>query len=101
MTLGGSYSYVEVFGIDARLRITTTHARIKLLEVGGDMKAAAHIGVIDYLGDRGRIQLDPTGEIGEIKPEAPLQGSKEPSMQRLNVRFESCFRLDENHRLKG
>jgi len=66
VTVNGSYSYVEVFGIDARLRITTTHARIKLLEVGGDVKATAHVGVIDYLGDRGRIQLDATGEIGEI-----------------------------------
>jgi len=33
VTVNGSYSYAEIFNIDAPLRVSTTHARMKLLEV--------------------------------------------------------------------
>jgi hypothetical protein len=65
LTVNGNYSYVEAFGIDGPVNVSTNHARVKLLEVAGEVKATA-LGVIDYSGDHGQIQLDATGEIGEI-----------------------------------
>jgi hypothetical protein len=72
VTMNGSYSYTEIFGIDAPVRVSTTHARIKLLEVTGEVQVNARVGVIDFASDRGRVQLDADGEIGEInlKPTA-------------------------------
>src|SRR5258706_1824762 len=64
--VNGSYSYTELFGIDAVVRLSTTHARMKLIEVAGDVHATAHVGIIDFAGDRGRIELHADGEIGEI-----------------------------------
>jgi hypothetical protein len=66
VTVNGSYSYTEIFGIDAPVRVSTTHARIKLLEVTGEVQATACVGVIDFAGDRGRVQLNADGEIGTI-----------------------------------
>lgn len=66
VTLNGSYSYTEIFGIDAPVRVSTTHARVKLLQVTGEVQATARVGVIDFAGDRGRVQLNADGEIGEI-----------------------------------
>jgi len=72
VTVKGTYSYMEVFGIDAPVHISTTHARIKLLDVSGEVEAASSVGIIDFAGDRGQIQLQADGEIGEInlKPTA-------------------------------
>ena len=66
VTVNGSYSYTELFGIDAVVRLSTTHARMKLIEVAGNVQARAHVGIIDFSGDRGRIELRADGEIGEI-----------------------------------
>jgi hypothetical protein len=66
VTVAGSYSYMEIFGIDAPVRVSTTHARMKLLEVTGEVQATARVGVIDFAGDRGQVQLNADGESGEI-----------------------------------
>lgn len=66
VTVNGSYSYLEVFGIEAPVRASTTHARMKLLDVTDVVQATAHIGIIDFAGDRGQVQLKADGEIGEI-----------------------------------
>ena len=54
--MNGSYSYTEIFGIDAPVHVSTTHARLKLFEVTGEVQATARVGVIDFdfAGDRGR-----------------------------------------------
>jgi len=57
---------MEIFGIDAPVRVSTTHPRIKLLELTGEVQATACVGVIDFAGDRGRVQLNADGEIGTI-----------------------------------
>ena len=66
VTVNGTYSYIELFGIDAPVQLSTTHARMKLIEVAGDVQATAHVGIIDFAGDGGRIELHADGEIGEI-----------------------------------
>jgi hypothetical protein len=66
ISVNGRYSYLEVFGIEAPVRASTTHARMKLLDVTGEVRAHAHVGIIDFAGDRGQIQLNADGEIGEI-----------------------------------
>jgi len=66
VTVNGSYSYLEIFGINAPVRASTTHARMKLLEITGKVQATAHIGIIDFAGDHGQVQLNADGEIGEI-----------------------------------
>lgn len=66
ITVNGNYSYTEIFGMDASVRIVTTHARVKLVGVAGDVTATAHLGVIDFAGDSGRIRLNADGEIGNI-----------------------------------
>ena len=66
VTVKGSYSYIEVFGIDAPVHVSTTHARVKLLDVTAEVQATARVGIIDFAGDRGQVQLKADGEIGEI-----------------------------------
>lgn len=74
ISLKGTYSYMELFGIDAPVQVSTTHARLKMIEISDTVQAIARVGVIDFAGDRGRIQLEADGEIGEInlKFAAPL-----------------------------
>jgi hypothetical protein len=74
ISLKGSYSYMELFGIDAPVQVSTTHARLKMIEISDTVRATARVGIIDFAGDRGRIQLEADGEIGEInlKFAAPL-----------------------------
>jgi hypothetical protein len=57
---------MEILGIDRPDHVSTTHARIKLLAVTGEVQATAHVGIIDFAGDRGRLELNADGEIGEI-----------------------------------
>jgi hypothetical protein len=66
VTVNGAYSYLEVFGIEAPVRALTTHARMKLLDVTGGVRATSRTGIIDFAGDRGQVQLEADGEIGEI-----------------------------------
>jgi hypothetical protein len=66
VAMNGSYSYMEVFNVDGPVRVVTTHARMKLLDLTGEVQATARVGVIDFAGDRGRIELNADGEIGEI-----------------------------------
>ena len=66
VAVNGSYSYAEIFNIDGPVRISTTHARMKLLDVTGEVQATAHVGHLDFAGDRGRVELNADGEIGEI-----------------------------------
>jgi hypothetical protein len=66
VTVNGSYSYTEIFNIDGPVNSVTTHARMKLLDVTGEVQATAHVGIVDFAGDRGRIHLNADGEIGEI-----------------------------------
>ena len=73
VTLNGRYSYMELFGIDATVRVSTTHARIKLIDVAGDVQATARVGAIDFAGNRGQIQLTADGEIGEINLKVAAQ----------------------------
>jgi hypothetical protein len=61
VTANGNYSYTEIVGMDASVRVVTTHARVKLLGVAGDVSATA--GSIDFAGDSGRIRLSAGGEI--------------------------------------
>ena len=65
VTVNGTSSYMEVFGIDAPVHVSTTHARIKLIETTAEVQATAHVGVIDFAGHRGRVRLNVDGE-GEI-----------------------------------
>jgi hypothetical protein len=99
VTVNGSYSYTEIFGMDAWVRVVTTHARVKLLGVAGDVSATAHVGVVDFAGDSGRIRLNADGEIGEInlKLTAPrFEGTLEATAEAairvlLSPAFESSF----------
>jgi hypothetical protein len=74
ISLKGSYSYMELFGIGATLQISTTHGRLKMIEISDTVRATARVGIIDFAGERGRIQLESDGEIGAInlKFAAPL-----------------------------
>jgi hypothetical protein len=57
---------MEIFGIAASVEVSTTHARLKIIDVTGKVRATASVGVIDFAGDRGSIHLKADGEIGEI-----------------------------------
>lgn len=64
ITINGDYAAMRVIGMNAPVHLSTTHARITLLDTTGDVDAkASEFGVIDFSGDRGNVRLDSAGEI--------------------------------------
>lgn len=64
ITINGDYAAMQVIGMNAPVHLSTTHARITLLDTTGDVDAkAAEFGVIDFSGDRGNVRLDSAWEI--------------------------------------
>jgi hypothetical protein len=64
ITINGDYAAMRVIGMNASVHLSTTHARITLLDTTGDVDAkAAEFGVIDFSGDRGNVRLDSAWEI--------------------------------------
>ena len=64
ITINCDYAAMRVIGMKALVHLSTTHARITLLDTTGDVDAkAAEFGVIDFSGDRGNVRLDSASEI--------------------------------------
>jgi len=64
ITVIGDYASMRVIGMHAPVKLSTTHARITLIDTTGDVDAkAAEFGVIDFSGDRGHVHLESASEI--------------------------------------
>jgi len=64
ITLNGDYAAMRVIGMQAPVKVSTTHARITLIDTTGDVDAkASEFGVIDFSGDRGHVHLESASEI--------------------------------------
>lgn len=64
VTIKGAYAALAVRGTSAPVSLTTTHARITVLDTTGDVEATAtEFGVIDFAGSRGRVRLQAATEI--------------------------------------
>jgi hypothetical protein len=64
MNISGTYAALAVHDMSAPLKLTTTHARITVLETTGDVDAEVkEFGIIDFSGTRGHIRLDAPTEI--------------------------------------
>jgi hypothetical protein len=63
ITVNGDYAAMRVIGVDAPVHLSTTHARITLLDTTGDVDASAESGIIDFSGDRGHVRLYADWEI--------------------------------------
>jgi len=63
ITVNGDYAAMRVIGVDAPVHLSTTHARITLLDTTGDVDARAESGIIDFSGDRGHVRLYADWEI--------------------------------------
>jgi hypothetical protein len=64
ITVNGEYAAMRVIGMHAAVKLSTTHARITLIDTTGDVDAkAAEFGVIDFSGDRGHVHLESASEI--------------------------------------
>jgi hypothetical protein len=61
--LNGDYAAMRVIGVDAPVHLSTTHARITLLDTTADVDARAESGIIDFSGDRGHVCLAADWEI--------------------------------------
>ena len=58
ITVNGQYAAMRVIGMDAPVHLSTTHARITLLDTTGNVDARAESGIIDFSGERGQVRLD-------------------------------------------
>ena len=58
ITVDGDYASMRVIGMNAPIHLSTTHARITLLDTTGNVDARAESGIIDFSGDRGHVRLD-------------------------------------------
>jgi len=63
ITVNGEYAAMRVIGVDAPVHLSTTHARITLLDTTGDVDARVASGIIDFSGERGHVRLDADWEI--------------------------------------
>jgi hypothetical protein len=63
ITVNGEYAAMRVIGVDAPVHLSTTHARITLLDTTGDVDARAESGIIDFSGERGHVRLDADWDI--------------------------------------
>jgi len=64
ITVIGDYVAMHVIGMHAPAKLSTTHARITLIDTTGDVDAkAAEFGVIDFSADRGHVHLESAWEI--------------------------------------
>jgi len=63
ITVNGDYAAMRVIGMNAPVHLSTTHARITLLDTTGDVDARVESGMIDFSGDRGHVRLDADWEI--------------------------------------
>lgn len=65
VTISGNYAAMWVYGMSAEVKISTTHARLTVLETTGDVEAAIKpdSGMIDFSGNRGHVRLNADWEI--------------------------------------
>jgi hypothetical protein len=63
ITVNGEYAAMRVIGVDAPVHLSTTHARITLLDTTGDVDARVDSGIIDFSGARGHVRLNADWEI--------------------------------------
>ena len=76
ISIHGDYASVRVIGMKAPVRVSTTHARITLLDTTGDVDARAEsFGIIDFSADRGQVCLDAATEINLSFPGQYFDGS--------------------------
>jgi len=58
ITVNGESAAMRVIGMHAAVKLSTTRARITLIDTTGDVDAeAGEFGVIDFSGDRGHVHL--------------------------------------------
>ena len=98
ITVKGDYAAMRVIGVDAPLHLSTTHARITLLDTTGDVDARAESGIIDFSGDRGHIRLYADWEINLNFTAQHFEGSldakaEQPIRVLLPSGFASAFEV--------
>ncbi len=100
----GEYAAMRVIGMHAPVKLSTTHARITLIDTTGDVDAkAAEFGVIDFSGDRGHVHLESAWEINLDLTVQKFDGSldakaAEPVRVLLPPRFASGFEATVRHK---
>lgn len=81
--LNGDYAALAVRGINAPVKLTTTHARITVLDTTGDVDAtASHFGVVDFSASQGRVRLQAATEINIKFPLQRFDGTLEAVAER-------------------
>ena len=83
ITINGTYAALAVRGINAPVKLTTTHARITILDTTGDVDAAANeFGIVDFSGTRGHVRLHAATEININLPDQRFDGTLEAVAER-------------------
>lgn len=81
--LHGDYAALAVRGINAPVKLTTTHARITVLDITGDVDATAmEFGIIDFSASQGRVRLQAATEINIKFPTNRFEGTLEAVAER-------------------
>lgn len=76
ITVKGESAAIRVIGMHADVKLSTTRARITLIDTTGDVDAkAGELGVIDFSGDRGHVHLESGSEINLNLTGQKLDGS--------------------------
>lgn len=72
VTVNGTYSYVEVRGINAPVNVRTSNARVRILRTSGKVDAnATGMGIIDFAANQGDVRLNADTELN-LKLTAPV-----------------------------
>ncbi len=83
VTINGTYAALAVRGINAPVKLTTTHARITVLDTTGDVEAtASEFGIVDFSGSRGHVRLQAATEININIPVQHFDGTLEAVAER-------------------
>lgn len=103
ITVNGEYAAMRVIGLDAPVHLSTTHARITLLDTTGNVDARAESGIIDFSGERGHVHLDADWEINLNFTARQFDGSldaraAQPIRVLLPSGFASAFEVTVQHK---
>jgi hypothetical protein len=103
ISVNGDYAAMRVIGVNAPVLLSTTHARITLLDTTGDVDASAKSGIIDFSGDRGHVHLDADWEINLNFPAQHFDGFLDAKAEQavrvlLPPGFASVFEATVQHK---
>lgn len=93
VTISGK-SPISVYGMNAPVKVSTTHARLTVADTTGDVEAAIKpdSGIIDFFGNRGHVRLNADWELNLVISAQQFTGDLEGTARgRIHVLLQPGF----------